>query len=149
MKVTSLRYLDAKFHHPSPGASPPVACLQNCYNSRISCSRSAIWFTLRYDSININLMNYSWTNGRLAIPALAGLLVSTTADRRTVTQSNHNICRTRGTQLIRSRPTSTMAHYKSTHLLLLTYFVTQDASCRSARIDPRDAVLMTWCDPVM
>ena len=71
MKVTSLRYLDAKFHHPSLGASPPVApyriCLplQNCYNSCISCSRSA----LRYDSINSNLMNYSWTNGRLAIPS--------------------------------------------------------------------------------
>ena len=34
MKVTSLRYLDAKFHHPSLGASPPnrgktFACLQN------------------------------------------------------------------------------------------------------------------------
>ena len=41
------------------------ACLQNCYNSCISCSRSA----LRYDSINSNLMNYSWTNGRLAIPS--------------------------------------------------------------------------------
>ena len=78
MKVTSLRYLDAKFHHPSLGASPPpplrrtvFACLQNCYSSCISCSRSA----LRYDSINNNLMNYSWTNGRLAIPAPAGLLV--------------------------------------------------------------------------
>ena len=76
MKVTSLRYLDAKFHHPSLGASPPLrrtvfACFQNCYNSCISSSRSA----LRYDSINSNLMNYSWTNGRLAIPALAGLLV--------------------------------------------------------------------------
>jgi len=70
MKVTSLRYLDAKFHHPSLRASPPLrrtvfACLQNCYNSCISCSRSA----LRYDSINSNLMNYSWTNGRLAIPS--------------------------------------------------------------------------------
>ena len=35
MKVTSIRYLDAKFHHPSLGASPPnrgktvFACLQN------------------------------------------------------------------------------------------------------------------------
>ena len=35
MKVTSLRYLDAKFHHPSLGASPSnsdktvFACLQN------------------------------------------------------------------------------------------------------------------------
>jgi len=42
MKVTSLRYLDAKFHHPSP-------------------------------KIKKNPQN---TNGRLAIPALAGLLVS-------------------------------------------------------------------------
>ena len=41
MKVTSLRYLDAKFHHPSP-------------------------------KIKKNPQN---TNGRLAIPALAGLLV--------------------------------------------------------------------------
>jgi len=42
MKVTSLRYLDAKFHHPSP----------------------------KIKKIPKN------TNGRLAIPALAGLLVS-------------------------------------------------------------------------
>jgi len=42
MKVTSLRYLDAKFHHPSP-------------------------------KIKKNPKN---TNGRLAIPALAGLLVT-------------------------------------------------------------------------
>ena len=41
MKVTSLRYLDAKFHHPSP---------------------------------KIKKIPKS-TNGRLAIPALAGLLV--------------------------------------------------------------------------
>jgi len=41
MKVTSLRYLDAKFHHPSP----------------------------KIKKIPKN------TNGRLAIPALAGLLV--------------------------------------------------------------------------
>jgi len=58
-------------HHP-PLRRTVFACLQNCYNSCISnCSRSA----LRYDSINSNLMNYSWTNGRLAIPAPAGLLV--------------------------------------------------------------------------
>jgi len=43
MKVTSLRYLDAKFHHPSP----------------------------KIKKIPRN------TNGRLAIPALAGLLVFT------------------------------------------------------------------------
>jgi len=43
MKATSLRYLDAKFHHPSLGASPKLK--KN-------------------------------TNGRLAIPALVGLLVS-------------------------------------------------------------------------
>ena len=43
MKVTSLRYLDAKFHHPSP----------------------------KIKKIPKN------TNGRLAIPALAGLLVFT------------------------------------------------------------------------
>ena len=30
MKVTSLRYLDAKFHHPSLGASPPVAPYRIC-----------------------------------------------------------------------------------------------------------------------
>ena len=30
MKVTSLRYLDAKFHHPSLGASPPVAPNRIC-----------------------------------------------------------------------------------------------------------------------
>ena len=51
-------------HHP-PLRRTVFACLQNCYNSSISCSRSA----LRYDSINSNLMNYSWTNGRLAIPS--------------------------------------------------------------------------------
>jgi len=42
MKVTSLRYLDAKFHHPSPKIKKKIP--KN-------------------------------TNGRLAIPALAGLLV--------------------------------------------------------------------------
>ena len=47
-------------HHP-PLRRTVFACLQNCYNSCISCSRSAIWFTLRYDSINSTLMNYSWT----------------------------------------------------------------------------------------
>jgi len=57
-------------HHP-PLRRTVFACLQNCYNSCISCSRSA----LRYDSINSNVMNYSWTNRRLAIPAPAGLLV--------------------------------------------------------------------------
>jgi len=30
MKVTSLRYLDAKFHHPSLGASLPVAPYRIC-----------------------------------------------------------------------------------------------------------------------
>jgi len=30
MKVTSLRYLDAKFHYPSLGASPPVAPYRIC-----------------------------------------------------------------------------------------------------------------------
>ena len=30
MKVTSLRYVDAKFHHPSLGASPPVAPYRIC-----------------------------------------------------------------------------------------------------------------------
>ena len=43
-------------HHP-PLRRIVFACLQNCYSSCISCSRSAIWFTLRYDSINSNLMN--------------------------------------------------------------------------------------------
>ena len=56
------------WHHPLLRRTL-FACLQNCYNSCISCSRSA----LRYDSINSNLMNYSWTNGRLAILAPAGL----------------------------------------------------------------------------
>jgi len=48
MKVTSLRYLDAKFHHPSP----------------------------KIKKIPKN------TNGRLAIPALAGLLVLAACRRR-------------------------------------------------------------------
>ena len=55
MKVTSLRYLDAKFHHPSPKIKKKIP--KN-------------------------------TNGRLAIPALAGLLVElepmyATSDRQT------------------------------------------------------------------
>ena len=62
-------------HHP-PLRRTVFACLQNCYNSCISCSRSV----LRYDSINSNLMHYSWTNGRLAIPAPAGLLVVSPGD---------------------------------------------------------------------
>jgi len=51
MKVTSLRYLDAKFHHPSP----------------------------KIKKIPKN------TNGRLAIPALAGLLVYKTSDINNMT----------------------------------------------------------------
>jgi len=64
-------------HHSPPRCAVPylpASRTVTTYNSCISC-RSAICFTLRYDSINSNLMNYSWTNGRLAIPALAGLLV--------------------------------------------------------------------------
>ena len=35
-KVTSLRYLDAKFHHPSLGASPPVAPYRICLPPELS-----------------------------------------------------------------------------------------------------------------
>ena len=37
MKVTSLRYLDAKFHHPSLGASPPVAACALETSSEVAC----------------------------------------------------------------------------------------------------------------
>ena len=36
MKVTSLRYLDDKFHHPSLGASPPVAPYRICLPPELS-----------------------------------------------------------------------------------------------------------------
>jgi len=72
MKVTSLRYLDAKFHHPSLGASPPnrgnrISCVQNSHKmeNRNSANNSGIGILCSKNS-----------NERLAVPAVAGLLVS-------------------------------------------------------------------------
>ena len=67
MKVTSLRYLDAKFHHPSLGASPPNRGKSMCLPPELS-------LLLKRRSVNKFRHRYSmlW---RLAIPALAGLLV--------------------------------------------------------------------------
>jgi len=72
MKVTSLRYLDAKFHHPSLGASPPnrgnrISCVQN---SRKTRSRNSV------NNSGIGILCSKNSNGRLAFPAVAGLLVS-------------------------------------------------------------------------
>ena len=71
MKVTSLRYLDAKFHHPSLGESPPnrgnrISCVQNSrkMENRNSVNNSAIGILCSKNS-----------NERLAVPAVAGLLV--------------------------------------------------------------------------
>ena len=58
MKVTSLRYLDAKFHHPSLGASPPVAPYRICLPPELLQLLHKLQ-QKRYDSINSNLMNYS------------------------------------------------------------------------------------------
>ena len=71
MKVTSLRYLDAKFHHPSLGASPPnrgnrISCVQN---SRKTESRNSV------NNSGIGILCSKNSNGRLAFPAVAGLLV--------------------------------------------------------------------------
>ena len=67
MKVTFLRYLDAKFHHPSLGASPPNRGKSICLPPELS-------LLLKRRSVNKFRHRYSmlW---RLAIPALAGLLV--------------------------------------------------------------------------
>ena len=67
MKVTSLRYLNAKFHHPSLGASPPNRGKSICLPPELS-------LLLKRQSVNKFRHRYSmlW---RLAIPALAGLLV--------------------------------------------------------------------------
>ena len=89
MKVTSLHYLDAKFHHPSLGASPPnrgnrISCVQN------SCK------TENRNSVNnsgIGILCSKNSNGRLAFPAVAGLLVS----RPAVNFTLH--CRTKATLL--------------------------------------------------
>jgi len=71
MKVTSLRYLDAKFHHPSLGASPPnrgnrISCVQN---SRKTENRNSV------NNSGIGILCSKNSNGRLAFPAVAGLLV--------------------------------------------------------------------------
>ena len=71
MKVTSLRYLDAKFHHPSLGASPPnrgnrISCVQN---SRKMENRNSV------NNSGIGILCSKNSNERLAVPAVAGLLV--------------------------------------------------------------------------
>jgi len=72
MKVTSLRYLDAKFHHPSLGASPPnrgnrISCVQN---SRKTENRNSV------NNSGIGILCSKNSNERLAVPAVAGLLVN-------------------------------------------------------------------------
>ena len=71
MKVTSLRYLGAKFHHPSLGASPPdrgnrISCVQN---SRKMENRNSV------NNSGIGILCSKNSNERLAVPAVAGLLV--------------------------------------------------------------------------
>ena len=71
MKVTSLRYLDVKFHHPSLGASPPnrgnrISCVQN---SRKTENRNSV------NNSGMGILCSKNSNGRLAFPAVAGLLV--------------------------------------------------------------------------
>ena len=71
MKVISLRYLDAKFHHPSLGASPPnrgnrIYCVQN---SRKTENRNSV------NNSGIGILCSKNSNERLAFPAVAGLLV--------------------------------------------------------------------------
>ena len=71
MKVTSLRYLDAKFHHFSLGASPPnrgnrISCVQN---SRKTENRNSV------NNSGICILCSKNSNERLAVPAVAGLLV--------------------------------------------------------------------------
>ena len=71
MKVTSLRYLDAKFHHPSLGASSPnrgnrISCVQN---SRKTENRNSV------NNSGIGILCSENSNERLAFPAVAGLLV--------------------------------------------------------------------------
>ena len=76
MKVASLRYLDAKFHHPSLGASPPnrgnrISCVQN---SRKMENRNSI------NNSGIGILCSKNSNERLAVPAVAGLLVQRVVD---------------------------------------------------------------------
>ena len=71
MKVTSLRYLDAKFNHPSLGASPPnrgnrISCVQN---SRKTENRNSV------NNSGIGILCSKNSKGRLDFPAVAGLLV--------------------------------------------------------------------------
>ena len=70
MKVTYLRYLDAKFHHPSLGASSPNR------GNRISCVQNSK--TENRNSVNnsgIGILCSKNSNERLAFSAVAGLLV--------------------------------------------------------------------------
>jgi len=71
MKVTSLRYLDAKFHRPSLGASPPnrgnrISCVQNSPKTE---NRNSV------NNSGIGILCSKNSNERLAFPAVAGLLV--------------------------------------------------------------------------
>jgi len=71
MKVTSLRYLDAKFHHPSLGASPPNRAnrISRVQNSRKTENRNSV------NNSGIGILCSKNSNERLAFPAVAGLLV--------------------------------------------------------------------------
>ena len=84
-------------------------------------------------TINSNLMNYSWTNGRLAIPAPAGLLVYTKCQghdilQRPITQQELSYRKQIARQLrthvegiydnpvtLKSRLTFTQCHWKWNH----------------------------------
>jgi len=97
--MTSLRYLHAKFHHPSLGASPPnrgnrISCV---HNSRKTENRNSV------NNSGIGILCSKNSNERLAFPAVAGLLVVSPGDApATITQyvawmeRQFNACQTPG-----------------------------------------------------
>jgi len=67
--VTSLRYLDAKFHHPSLGHHPLIGA------TVFPASRTLVKFRNSVNNSGIGILCSKNSNERLAVPAVAGLLV--------------------------------------------------------------------------
>ena len=85
MKVTSIRYLDAKLHHPSLRASPPVAPYRICLPPELSLllkRRSVNKFRHRYSTLwplsvvqrTVGYPGTSWASCLQLVNAVASLL---------------------------------------------------------------------------
>ena len=93
MKVTSLRYLDAKFHHPSLGASPPNRGESICLPPELSLllkRRSVIKFRHRYSMLwrTVGYPSTSWASCLMCVMGISSavfcLTLTTVATRQRV-----------------------------------------------------------------